>query len=149
MRTRTRIRHTDTANRIATCSDSKRIRTQNARSIHRSDVDTWGFSSSVAWQRFEVVPNVIGPTSSTCERVVHQPAVVHYYVFCVFPSILYNKCSLPALHHNYSLPPSIHPSLPPRPLARNGHFFKNAVIQKKIAVTSKTIQLHIFSRSLD
>ena len=36
-----------------------------------------------------------------------------------------------------------------RPLARNGNFFKNAVIQKKIAVTSKTIQLHIFSRSLD
>ena len=31
-----------------------------------------------------------------------------------------------------------------RPLARNGNFFKNAVIQKKIAVTSKTIQLHIF-----
>ena len=81
----TRIRHTDTdtANRIATCSDSKRIRTQNARSIHRSDVDTWGFSSSVAWQSFEVVPNVIGPTSTTCERVVHQPAVVHYYVSCV------------------------------------------------------------------
>ena len=104
VRTPTQIRHTDTANRIATCSDSKRIRTQNARSIHRSDVDTWGFSSSVAWQSFEVVPNVIGPTSSTCERVVHQPAVVHYYVFSVFPSIIYNKCSLPALHHNYPLP---------------------------------------------
>ena len=49
------------------------------------------FSSSVAWQRFEVVPNVIGPTSTTCERVVHQPAVVNYYVFCVFPSIVYNR----------------------------------------------------------
>ena len=81
---------TDTANRIATCSDSKRIRTRNARSIHRSDVDTWGFSSSVAWQSFEVVPNVIGPTSTTCEQVVHQPTVLHYYVFCVFPSIIYN-----------------------------------------------------------
>ena len=31
-----------------------------------------------------------------------------------------------------------------KPLARNGNFFKNAVIPKKIAVTSKTIQLHIF-----
>ena len=30
---------TDTANRIATCSDSKRIRTRNARYIQRSDVD--------------------------------------------------------------------------------------------------------------
>ena len=48
-----------------------------------------GISSSVAWQSFEVVPNVIGPTSTTCERVVHQPAVVHHYVFCVFPSIIY------------------------------------------------------------
>ena len=94
---------------------SKRTRTQNARSIHRSDVDTWCFSSSVAWQSFEVVPNVIEPTSSTCERVVHQPAVVHYYVFCVFPSIMYNKCSLPALHHNYSLPPLPSPPLPPLP----------------------------------
>ena len=111
---RTQIRHT--ANRIATCSDSKRIRTQNARSIQRSDVDTWGFSSSVAWQSFEVVPNVIAPTSTTCERVVHHPAVVHYYVFCVFPSIIYNKCSLPALCHLLfppSLPPSLSPSLPP------------------------------------
>ena len=35
-----------------------------------------------------------------------------------------------------------------RPLARNGNFFKNAVIQKKIAVTSKTIVTY-FSRSLD
>ena len=103
---------TDTANRIATCSDSKRIRTQNARSIHRSDVDTWVFSSSVAWQSVEVVPNVIEPTSTTCERVVQHPAVVHYYVFCVFPSIIYNKCSLHVLRHNYSLPPS----LPPSPL---------------------------------
>ena len=60
---------TDTANRIATCSDSKRIRTRNARSIHRIEVDTLVFSSSVVWQRFEVVPNVIGPTSTTCERV--------------------------------------------------------------------------------
>ena len=114
---RTRIRHTDTdtANRIAACSDSKRIRTQNARSIHRSDVDTWGISSSVAWQSFEVVPNVIGPTSTTCERVVHQPAVVHHYVFCVFPSIIYNKFSLPALRHNYSLPPSSHKHISIRP----------------------------------
>ena len=31
-----------------------------------------------------------------------------------------------------------------RPLPRNGNFLKNAVIKKKIAVTSKTIQLHIF-----
>ena len=84
-------RDMDTANRIATCSDSNRIRTRNARSIHRSDVDTWVFASSVAWQSFEVVPNVIGPTSTTCERVVHQPGVVHYYVFCVFPSIICNK----------------------------------------------------------
>ena len=68
-------------------------------------LDTWVFSSSVAWQRCEVVPNVIGPTSTTCERVVHHPAVVHYYLFCVFPSLIYNKCSLPALRHNYSLPP--------------------------------------------
>ena len=29
VRIRTRIRHTDTANRIATCSDSKRIHTRN------------------------------------------------------------------------------------------------------------------------
>ena len=57
----------DTANRIATCSDSKCIRTRNAPSIHRSDVDTWVFASSVAWQSFEVIPNVIGPTSTTCE----------------------------------------------------------------------------------
>ena len=98
---------------LSTCSDLKRIRTRNARSINRSDVDTWGFSSSIAWQSFEVVPNVIGPTWTNCERVVHHPAVVHYFVFSVFPSIIYNKCSLPALRHNYSLPASLPASLPP------------------------------------
>ena len=44
---------------------------------------------------------------------------------------------------------ALNTTLQDRPLARNGNFFKNAVIQKKIAVTSKTIQLPIFSRSLD
>ena len=39
---------TDTANKIATCSDSKRIHTRNARSIHRCNVDTCVFSSSLA-----------------------------------------------------------------------------------------------------
>ena len=68
---------TDTANRIGTCSDSKRIRTHNARQIPWSDDYKWVLASSVAWQSFEVVPNVIGPTSTTCERLVHHPAVVH------------------------------------------------------------------------
>ena len=59
---------TDTVNRIATCSDSKRIRTHNARQIHGSDNYKWSLAFlSVAWQSFEVVPNVIGPTSTTCE----------------------------------------------------------------------------------
>ena len=98
-------------------SDSKRIRTRNARSIHRSDVDTWGFSSSVAWQSFdEVVPNVIGPTSTTCERVVHHPAVVHYYVICVFPSIIIFIINVHYQHYATiipSIPPSLPLSLPP------------------------------------
>ena len=58
---------TDTVNRIATSSNSKRIRTHNARQIHWSDDYKWSLALSVAWQSFEVVPNVIGPTSTTCE----------------------------------------------------------------------------------
>ena len=50
------------------------------------------------------------------ELQVHHPAVVHYYVFCVFPSIICNKCSLPALCHNYFFLPPLHtlpyPTLP-------------------------------------
>ena len=57
-----------------------------------------GLASSVPWQSFEVVPSVIGQTSTPCERCVHHSAVVH--VFCVFPYIIYNKWSLPALRHN-------------------------------------------------
>ena len=75
---------TDTANRIATCSDSKRIRTRNARSIHRSDVDIWAFASSVAWQSVEVLPNVIGPMSTTCERFMHHSAVVNSMCYVSF-----------------------------------------------------------------
>ena len=112
-------------------------------------VDTWGFSSSVAWQSFEVVPNVIGPTSTTCERVVHHPAVVHYYVFCVFPSIIYNTCSLPALRHSYSsLPPSHLPegtyqSLNPSNIV----FVSSASAWVLILINSrlqKTVLQHIF-----
>ena len=47
-------------------SDSKRIRSQDARQIPWSD-DYEVLSLGVAWQSFEVVPNVIGPTSTTCE----------------------------------------------------------------------------------
>ena len=48
-------------------SDSKRIRTQDTRQVPWSDDYEWGLASCVAWQSFEVVPNVIGPTSTTCE----------------------------------------------------------------------------------
>ena len=76
VRMRTRHTDTDTTNRMATSSDSKRIRTQDARQMAVT-IYKWCLASSVAWQSFEVVPNVIGPTSTTCKLFVHDPAVVH------------------------------------------------------------------------
>ena len=67
------------------------IRNASAHKTHDQFTEVMlihGFFPQVS--SFEVDPNVIGPTSTTCERFVHYPAVVDI-MCCVFPSIIYNK----------------------------------------------------------
>ena len=74
------MRHTDTANRIATCSDSKRIRTRNTRKFTGVKL-IHGFSPQVsrggALKSFQMLLDRRQRLFlTTCERFVHHPAVV-------------------------------------------------------------------------
>ena len=99
-----------------------------------SDFLAWGVSFPV----FNLVPCKSQLLTKRMRKyLIHTSPPTHPLIY----PLAYTYTLINSLTHSQSLTHSISlthpPTHPPRPLARNGNFFKNAVIQKKLQLHPK------------